>query len=68
MKYLMVIFAPHYTASCIIENNKAVECAPIIKWMKGKLVKEIQEYCRYKHFDFELSRFIENEPSQYEKP
>jgi|KBSMisStandDraft_5_1062788.scaffolds.fasta_scaffold211567_2 hypothetical protein len=45
---MIVINAPHFYAAVIVENNRVVRAAPIVKWMIGKSVPDVLAYCMRK--------------------
>ncbi len=44
----MRIEAPHFVAGVVIEDGRVIDCAPIIKYMRGWTDIQVLEYCRKK--------------------
>lgn len=47
---LFQIDAGYYCAGLIVEDVLIIDSAPILKWMIGKYITEIEQYCKYKKF------------------
>ncbi len=54
------------------DRNICIKTAPIIKWMKGKSLTVIENYCLYKNFSWSISNFRPDpkisDPSKSRKP
>lgn len=48
---LIYINAPHFFAGLIVQNNKVIEAAPIIKYMRGWSQHAIKVYCQHKGWE-----------------
>ena len=51
---LIQITAPYFTAGLELKNGLVFDAAPILRWMIGKQQNEIQNYCRFKGWKFEM--------------
>lgn len=45
---MMVIEGPHFYCGVSVENGRVTTTAPIVAWMQGKTVPEVEAYCRRK--------------------
>jgi len=47
MRYEVIaeITAPHFTAGIVLENDRVIEAAPIVKSLKGKTRAQVRDYC-----------------------
>lgn len=45
---LIVIDARHFYTMVILEDDRVVKAADIVKYMLGWNVKKVQDYCRFK--------------------
>jgi hypothetical protein len=44
---MMIIDTPYFYAAVVLDKNEVVvDAAPIIKYLMGKTVKEVQAYCK----------------------
>lgn len=52
----MIIDSGYYVAGVEFDENKnCVRAAPIVKWMIGKKLSEIENYCLHKNFCWSIS-------------
>ena len=59
------ITSPYYCAGLIVKNNTVIESAPIIKWMTGKNISEVEEYCKFKKFKFRKTWIMDEQNNEY---
>lgn len=52
---MLVIEAPYFYAACLVEMDLVEKAAPIIKYMIGWSVTEVEAYCRKK--DWKVLRY-----------
>lgn len=57
---LYQIKSNYFCAGIIVKNKTIIYTAPIIKWMKGKSIRFIKQYCRNKNFKIKRIRINEN--------
>lgn len=50
---MILITSSYFCAGAIIENGIIVKAAPIIGWMHGKTLEEIQTYCARRRWKVE---------------
>jgi hypothetical protein len=50
---LYQITSGYYCAGFIIKNGKVINAAPIIRWMMGRHIDYVTQYCTYKKFKLE---------------
>lgn len=50
---LAMIEAPHFFVGIVLRNNRVIEAAPIVKYMKGWTRAQVRDYCVKK--DWEVS-------------
>jgi len=48
METLAEIDAPHFNCGIVLQNDRVVEAAPIVKYMKGWTRMRVRSYCRDK--------------------
>ncbi len=51
---LIRISAPHFVAGAVVRDGRAARCAPILRYMAGWTVAQIEAYCRSKGWTFEM--------------
>lgn len=51
------IDAPHFCAGAVVENSAIVDAAPIIKWMIGKTIDQVMDYCHRKKWACQILRW-----------
>ena len=47
---LAVIDAPHFYCGIVLREDKVIETAPIVRYMKGWSRDRVREYCREKQW------------------
>lgn len=50
---LIQISSSYFVAGIIFKNNIVIKAAPIVKWMIGKNIDYIKQYCLSKHWKCE---------------
>ena len=58
MKQLAFIESNYFTACAVIEKGVIIKAAPIIKYMVGKDVAYIKNYCNKKKWKINFSRIF----------
>lgn len=47
---LAVIDAPHFYAGIVLRNDRVIEAADIVKYMRGWRRERVREYCKTKRW------------------
>jgi len=50
MTKFLIIYAPHFVAGLVAVNDKVVNTAPIIKYLKNKNIDEVKAICESKEW------------------
>jgi hypothetical protein len=49
---LAQIYATHFTAGIVLDDDVVIEAAPIVRYMKGWKRATVADYCRVKRWGF----------------